>query len=615
MNNPNQTSPLRFARTFLIVVAVLIVFAYGFQVTEIDLEEPKDAKRQEQLTNVIRSLARPDLTTSDIERIEVNAPILVPCPTTLFNLPDLSQPGPSLKLSTGCAAPGSEVTVRGADFAAGDEVLLFFVPHKEDASETVQLPLARGVIKVERDGTFRQTVELRRDRTATEPQQIRAVVNRPVGLPRPSETFYDTLEKIIETVFLALIATTLGVIISIPISFLAAQNLMTQVKTMFGSFVATLAAAPLGWYVGAWLFEAIGGTGARLIAAGEGPVAAILWGPAVVLLLSVQALASRDDQWGGWLPVARSSGLGILGFVAIALAWGLIAGLGKVAGQSLQAGLGDFGFLGNFLFVISDALITFIPVVGGFIGLFAFISFAGLLSENFLNRTGDNLPGKVFSVIMAFLAGVVVLALPALLLNWLYNFGQLWNVVAIPALAGGVILAGMALVVKADQSFPSGTVIYYITRTILNVLRAIEPLIMVIVFVVWVGIGPFAGVLALTLHTIASLGKLYSEQVENISQGPLEAVTATGANRLQTIIYAVIPQIVPPYIAFTIYRWDINVRMSTIIGFGGGGGIGFLLLQNLNLLKYRQASVQILAIAIVVALLDFVSAKIRERIL
>ncbi|MFN8458243.1 MAG: hypothetical protein U0401_26930 [Anaerolineae bacterium] len=75
-----------------------------------------------------------------------------------------------------------------------------------------------------------------------------------------------------------------------------------------------------------------------------------------------------------------------------------------------------------------------------------------------------------------------------------------------------------------------------------------------------------------------------------------------------------IPQIIPPYIAFTIYRWDINVRMSTIIRFAGGGGIGFLLQQNLNLLKYRQASVQMIAIAIVVATLDYVSAKIREKI-
>jgi phosphonate transport system permease protein len=155
---------------------------------------------------------------------------------------------------------------------------------------------------------------------------------------------------------------------------------------------------------------------------------------------------------------------------------------------------------------------------------------------------------------------------------------------------------------------------YYTARTLFNGIRSVEPLVMAIVFVVWVGIGPFAGALALALHTTAALAKLYSEQVESILPGPIEAVTATGATKLQNIVYAVVPQIVPPYIAFTLYRWDINVRMSTIIGFAGGGGVGFLLQQNINLLQYRAASVQMLAIAVVVSTLDFVSARIRERI-
>ena len=154
---------------------------------------------------------------------------------------------------------------------------------------------------------------------------------------------------------------------------------------------------------------------------------------------------------------------------------------------------------------------------------------------------------------------------------------------------------------------------YYIARTIFNTLRSIEPLVMVIVFVVWVGFGEFAGALALALHTAASLAKLYSEQVESIAEGPLEAVTATGANRLQSIIYAVVPQIVPPYISFTMYRWDINVRMSTILGFAGGGGIGFLLQQNVQLGDYSAAAVQMLAIAIVVASMDYASSKLRQR--
>jgi phosphonate transport system permease protein len=138
---------------------------------------------------------------------------------------------------------------------------------------------------------------------------------------------------------------------------------------------------------------------------------------------------------------------------------------------------------------------------------------------------------------------------------------------------------------------------------------------MAVIFVVWVGLGPFAGVLALTLHTIAALGKLFSEQIEGISEGPIEAITATGANRLQTIVFAVIPQIVPPYIAYTLYRWDINVRTSTIIGFVGGGGIGFLLNQSIRLLRYRDASVMMLAIAIVVSTLDYLSSRVRSRVI
>jgi phosphonate transport system permease protein len=126
-------------------------------------------------------------------------------------------------------------------------------------------------------------------------------------------------------------------------------------------------------------------------------------------------------------------------------------------------------------------------------------------------------------------------------------------------------------------------------------------------------LGPFAGALALALHTIAANAKLYSEQVESINAGPVEAVRATGATRLQTVVYAVVPQIVAPYISFTMYRWDINVRFSTIIGFVGGGGIGFLLQQNIGLLDYRAAAAQMLAIAIVVSTMDWASSRLRER--
>jgi len=156
---------------------------------------------------------------------------------------------------------------------------------------------------------------------------------------------------------------------------------------------------------------------------------------------------------------------------------------------------------------------------------------------------------------------------------------------------------------------------YYLTRTILNIVRSIEPLIWALIAVVWVGLGPFAGIVALTLHSIAALGKLYSEAIEGIDPGPIEAIQATGASRLQTIMYGVIPQMISPFISFSIYRWDINVRMSTVIGLVGGGGIGFLLIQYIRLLDYRSAGIAVWFIAVTVAILDYVSAEIRNKLM
>ena len=156
--------------------------------------------------------------------------------------------------------------------------------------------------------------------------------------------------------------------------------------------------------------------------------------------------------------------------------------------------------------------------------------------------------------------------------------------------------------------------IYFVVRTLLNILRSIEVLIMAIVYVVIVGLGPYAGALALATHSIAALAKLYSEVIEGIDQGPIEAIRATGANWLQTVRYAVIPQIIPPFTAFTIYRWDINVRSATIVGFVGGGGIGFLLIELIRVNNMRGVSAVFIAIALIVITLDYFSAKIREKL-
>jgi len=182
----------------------------------------------------------------------------------------------------------------------------------------------------------------------------------------------------------------------------------------------------------------------------------------------------------------------------------------------------------------------------------------------------------------------------------------------------------IATIVAAPLSFlaasnitkrgPIGTGVYYITRSFFNILRSYDPLVMATIFAFWLGYGPFAGTMALTVVTIASLGKLFSEAVESIDPGPIEALQATGANRMQVVLYAVVPQIVPDFISFIVYHWDINVRISTIIGFVGGGGIGYYLSEKINsMLGYRQAGTAIWAIIIVVWVLDFLSAEVRKR--
>ncbi len=156
--------------------------------------------------------------------------------------------------------------------------------------------------------------------------------------------------------------------------------------------------------------------------------------------------------------------------------------------------------------------------------------------------------------------------------------------------------------------------IYYIARATLNILRSIEALLYVVIFIFWVGIGPFAGMLALAITSFALVGKLFSEAIENIDTGPIEAVTATGANRTQMIAYAILPQIVPPFVSYLIYQWDINVRMATIIGFAGGGGIGLTLTTFFGSLQYHKAGTVVLFIVVVVALMDFASAKLRQSL-
>ena len=154
-----------------------------------------------------------------------------------------------------------------------------------------------------------------------------------------------------------------------------------------------------------------------------------------------------------------------------------------------------------------------------------------------------------------------------------------------------------------------------ILRIIMNIIRTIPDLLLGAIFVAIVGIGPVAGVLALAICTFGIVVKLFYEAIETIDPGPIEALTAVGANKIQIIVFAVLPQVITYFISYCLYAFEINVRASTVLGYIGAGGIGLYLQQTLQIFDYPKTGTIIIVIIIVVVLIDYVSSKSREALM
>lgn len=602
-----KSSILKSLRTGLFIAITIIIFAYAFQVTSVNFETTRSKVRVTQLTRVLRALANPELVQYDTTEIEVSTPFYLPCPDN-GEIEEIEKNKNEAYILTSvlCASPKEKITVEGFNMPPNIKGPINFL-----AASGVKRQLAN--FETDNDGYFSVDVVVPTRQPIAEAQYIAATIRTTTGLPKWTNTAKATWDKIIETVFIALLATTIGTAASIPISFIAARNLMKDSTSTPTSTALNIIGFPVGAYIGyifsKWIID--------LLSTFEKNVFVTLIGllvSAVIVYLSLRkGLPSEDIKKPTTsVKIQRFAFLFIAGLFAI-LSIIFFGEFCKLAGNALENILGPIGFLGYALFQIGDITLMLVPAITA-------IAFGGVVVSLF-NKVGlslqDNLNAKILKIInivLSTVAGAILFALIMAVINWFYQFNNPNISLYYPVIIGGLAGFILGLIAQPKHPLPTGFVIYTITRTILNALRSIEPLVMAIIAVIWVGIGPFAGSLALALHTVAALAKLYSEQVESIDDGPLEAIHATGANKLQTIIYAVIPQIIPPYISFTMYRWDINVRMSTIIGFVGGGGIGFLLQQNINLLNYRAASVQMLAIAVVVATMDYVSSKIRENI-
>lgn len=152
-------------------------------------------------------------------------------------------------------------------------------------------------------------------------------------------------------------------------------------------------------------------------------------------------------------------------------------------------------------------------------------------------------------------------------------------------------------------------------RQLLNAIRTFPEIIMAVFFVAAYGPGPLAGVMAVGINSIGMLGKLYADVVENIERGPMEALTACGANRAQVMLYAVLPQVVPEFVATALYRFEINMRAAATLGLVGAGGIGVILLQSLQFRRWAVVGMALIVIVVVVTIIDYSSAYLRRRII
>lgn len=153
-----------------------------------------------------------------------------------------------------------------------------------------------------------------------------------------------------------------------------------------------------------------------------------------------------------------------------------------------------------------------------------------------------------------------------------------------------------------------------VTRQFMNVVRSVNELILALVFVSAVGLGPFPGVLALALHGMGMLGKFFAEAIEEIDDGPMQALRSTGASQLQVIAFGVVPQVITAWITVVLYRFEVNLRSATVLGMVGAGGLGFELVSSLKLFRYQETATCIIVITVMVIAADMLSNWLRNRI-
>jgi phosphonate transport system permease protein len=649
-----------------VVLVACVVLSVSWQQTNVNYSRLKDTRA---MLSVLSRLVQPDVLTRSVHEQVGNLKLEIPCPVP-NPAPATPVPGkPSLVANFGCRKAGESLVLSGTGFMAGAHGRLIWTSPIGDE----QFLRNEGqVIDVVPDqaGNFAVTVEvpvaipIGQDPNTVQTHQVRAEFSQPYGPWHTSEIFDAVASKMLETILIALLATVGAILLAIPLSFLAARNIMGRTKRglaiyygMRFIFNITRAIDPLIWGL---IF---------IVWVGQGSFAGVL----ALLLHSIAALGKLYSEEiehidPGPVEAVRASGATMLQVIRYAvwpqvipsflgytlLRWDtnvrMATVLGFVAGGGIGFLLVQFVRLGAYnQYATAMWGIAAVVLVLDFLSarwrdmiLHQSTQVSALAPRPWYRSWRNCLFAGAFVALLAYSWSVLDIQ-PFRLLWGIENAYKLARDFVLVDLSGStvatvaglmlqtILMALLATVIGALLAVPFSFLaannltgrsqgfrwVYYVTRSFLNLARSIEALVYVGIFIAWVSIGPFAGMMALAMTTFALLGKLFSEAIENIEAGPLEAINSTGANRLQVIVYGVIPQIIPPFVSYAIYQWDINIRMSTIVGFAGGGGIGFQLQTWMNQIvssSYHRAGTAIWTIALVVAVMDYLSARLREKL-
>ncbi|HET7375893.1 MAG TPA: phosphonate ABC transporter, permease protein PhnE [Anaerolineae bacterium] len=658
------------------ILALAIVYVLAWQMTDVRLD--RLVTRFSDARTIFTAISQPDLYTRDTTQQTGQVSFWVPCTNPPQALPAPSAPN-FVSLDKSCGVAGDTVTLHGENFYPGEVGTLHM--YAVGGTNETQIFNDNKAVQpvVGPDGKFDVTFKITKfaeaegvDPAAPLEKAIAVQFVQPVGPIKPSETFYDIIlgrtnevgvfnpSKILETLALGILATIFSTLLAIPLSFLAAHNIMSRVPggqivyyvmRIFFNFVRAVDPIIWGLIIISWIgqgpftgvvaltvhstaalgklfseeiehidlgpVEAVSATGANLVQVLRYAVVPQIYPPFLAYTLLRWDINMRSATIIGFV-----AGGGIGAFVVetirqggyrqyaaalwvIAIVIMLIDYISGVWRQRILQGSSKAIESTPRPFYRSLRSLVIIAI-----GIAVFV-YSWQLTRIDLGKMFEPSPtfGKVVSDFISIDLSQEVLE-PVLKQMLVTIFQAL-----IATTLGGLLAIPFSFLAARNLTGRERgwRGIYFATRSLFNILRSIETLLYVAIFVFWVGIGAFAGSLALAVTTFAFIGKLFSEAIENIDPGPLEAISATGANRLQVIIYGIVPQIIPPFVSYAIYQWDINVRISTVIGFTGGGGIGLLLNTYVGQLQYHKAGVIILFIVLVINAMDLASAKIRER--